>query len=117
MNFNLPNEWFWQEKFLTWERAIPNTNNMENQKNSGAMFKNRKETPQQPDYSGTALIDGKKYRLAGWVNKSKSGANYLRILISETLEPNLNAEGSQSTMPMQPMASQGQDNTNDDLPF
>ena len=84
------------------------------------MYKNRKDKPTQPDYSGNATIDGKKYRLAGWINKSKAGGNYLRILITETPAQDLNSPAAQGAMPMPPMANQGPVGSvmlGDDLPF
>ena len=32
---------------------------------------------QQPDYTGELTLDGKKYRLSGWRNVSKSGTTYV----------------------------------------
>lgn len=59
---------------------------MENKKNGGTIYRNKKEKPTSPDYTGNLEIDGKKYRLAGWINKSKAGNNYLRLLASEMQE-------------------------------
>jgi hypothetical protein len=56
---------------------------MDQKNNSGALYRNKKDKPTSPDYTGNVVIDGKKYRLAGWLNKSKAGANYLRLLLSE----------------------------------
>ena len=57
---------------------------MEQKNNSGTIFRNaKKETAQAPDYSGTATVAEKKYRIAGWINKSKTGGNYLRIIFNE----------------------------------
>ena len=79
---------------------------MEQPNNSGSLWKNRKEKPTQPDYNGTATIDGKQYRMSGWVNKSKAGANYLRVLFSEQQAQDLNESASQAQMPIQPQSSQ-----------
>lgn len=59
---------------------------MENKKNGGTLYRNKKEKPTSPDYTGNLEIDGKRYRLAGWINKSKLGNNYLRLLASEMQE-------------------------------
>ena len=88
---------------------------MEQKNNSGSLYKNTKDKPTQPDYTGTATIAGKQYRLSGWVNKSKAGANYLRVLFSEQQVQDLNAAASQASMPIQPQSSNNQ--TPDDLPF
>lgn len=88
---------------------------MEQKNNSGSLYKNTKDKPTQPDYTGIATIAGKQYRLSGWVNKSKAGANYLRVLFSEQQAQDLNAPASQVSMPIQPQSSNNQ--TPDDLPF
>jgi hypothetical protein len=59
---------------------------MDNKKNTGSLYRNKKEKPTSPDYTGNVEINGKKFRLAGWINKSKSGNNYLRLLASEMPE-------------------------------
>lgn len=90
---------------------------MEQKNNSGTIFRNaKKETAQAPDYSGTATLGEKKYRIAGWINKSKSGANYLRVLFSEIIEkPQEGLTAEQSRLEM------GNGNVDsvilDDLPF
>lgn len=75
---------------------------MEQKNNSGSIFKNaKKEKPSHPDYSGNATINGKEFRLAGWINKSKSGNNYLRLLFSEIIEkPAENTSGDQQRIEM-----------------
>lgn len=56
---------------------------METKNNSGSLYRNeKKDTPVKPDYTGNALIDGKPYRVSGWINKSKAGQNYLRLLFT-----------------------------------
>ncbi|RHX86930.1 DUF736 family protein [Leptospira stimsonii] len=50
----------------------------------GSLFSNAtKEKETQPDYTGKVLLDGKTYRLAGWIRKSATGRNYLSLSISE----------------------------------
>jgi hypothetical protein len=92
---------------------------MEQKNKSGSLYKNTKDKPTQPDYTGSATIAGKQYRVSGWVNKSKAGANYLRILFSEQQSQDLNTTASQVTMPMQPKSSQEPVDSVilDDLPF
>ena len=91
---------------------------MEQKNNSGSLYKNAKDKPTQPDYTGSATIDGKQYRVSGWVNKSKAGTNYLRILFSEQISQDLNPTASQATMPIKPQSSQPVDSIIlDDLPF
>ena len=67
---------------MTWGRRKPNSKTMKN--NSGALFRNTKEaTDKKPDYTGNATIEGRIYRVAGWMNKSKTGTNYLRLIFTE----------------------------------
>lgn len=96
---------------------------MEQKNNSGSLYKNRKEKHTQPDYTGTATIAGKQYRVSGWVNKSKAGANYLRVLFSEQQAQDLNASASQAKMPIRPVnlveeyLNEDDDRNSSDLPF
>lgn len=42
--------------------------------NSGSIFKNdRKDKPNHPDRTGTALIDGVEYWISGWIKNGKNG--------------------------------------------
>jgi len=42
--------------------------------NSGVLFKNTKKTnDKHPDWNGTALIDGKEYKLSTWIKEGKKG--------------------------------------------
>jgi|GEM_PF-4413674 len=94
---------------------------MEQKNNSGTIFRNKKkETAQAPDCTGTATIEGKKYRIAAWSNKSKTGGSYLRVLFTEIAAADLNAPAAvQATMPLTPLASHGNVDSImlDDLPF
>ncbi|MCL8312811.1 DUF736 domain-containing protein [Leptospira interrogans] len=50
----------------------------------GSLFSNAaKEKETQPDYTGKVLLEGKTYRLAGWIRKSATGKNYLSLSLSE----------------------------------
>ena len=87
---------------------------MEQKNNSGALFKNNKTKEGQPDYTGTIVIDGKDFRLSAWVNKSKSGQSYMRLLANEnTSKPIENGSYQQTIPPVTGTANDG----NDDLPF
>lgn len=96
---------------------------MEQKDNSGSLYRNKKEKPTQPDYTGTATIAGKQYRVSGWVNKSKAGANYLRVLFKKQLGQDLNATASQAKMPIRPVnlveewLNENDDRNSSDLPF
>lgn len=39
----------------------------------GSLFRNEKENDKQPDYRGEIMLDGKVYKLAGWIKDGKSG--------------------------------------------
>lgn len=52
----------------------------EQKDNSGALFRNsRKEQPNHPDYTGTAVIEGVEYWLSAWVKESKGGQKYFSM--------------------------------------
>lgn len=49
-------------------------------RNRGALFKvKEKKSEKSPDVTGNLDIDGKKYRLAGWLRKAKSGLVYTSL--------------------------------------
>ena len=55
---------------------------MEQKNNSGALFGYAKKgAANAPDYTGSITVEGKKYALSGWVNTSKDGKSYLRLLL------------------------------------
>ena len=51
--------------------------------NSGSLFVNdRKETASHPDFSGSAVVDGKEYWLSGWKKPGKDGkAGWLSLAL------------------------------------
>jgi hypothetical protein len=50
---------------------------MNDYNNRGILFKNlRKWRPNHPDFTGEATIDGRKFKLAGWVKAGKRGEFY-----------------------------------------
>lgn len=52
----------------------------EHKENSGSVFKNdKKEKDSDPDYRGSALIDGTEHWVSGWINESNKGHKYLRL--------------------------------------
>ena len=59
----------------------------EHKDNSASLFKEEEKTNENgPDYTGDGLIEGKKLRLAAWINEAKSGKKYLSIQFSEPRE-------------------------------
>ena len=87
---------------------------MDNKKNTGSLYRNKKDTPTSPDYTGNVEINGKKYRLAGWINKSKAGNNYLRLIASEIIEQ---ADGIVNDVQEVKEAAIKNNPETDDLPF
>lgn len=58
---------------------------MEHKENTGVLFRNKyKEKDSQPDYKGTALIDGKLKEVAMWVNTSKSNVQYFKAQFQDS---------------------------------
>jgi hypothetical protein len=79
-----------------------------------SIFKNDNATGKQPQYRGSALINGGKYKLSLWVKESKKGKFFSGKIEPDNYVPGLNrgvAEIDRSTADEIPP-----DNTND-LPF
>ena len=58
---------------------------MEHKENTGILFRNKyKEKESQPDYKGTALIDGKLKEVALWVNTSKNNVQYFKAQFQDS---------------------------------
>lgn len=53
--------------------------------NKGVLFRNQEkgEGDKKPDYTGKINVNGKDYRLAGWLRESKSGSKFLSLSLSE----------------------------------
>tara|TARA_R100000687_G_C6338174_1_gene112955 strand:+ start:231 stop:557 length:327 start_codon:yes stop_codon:yes gene_type:complete len=48
----------------------------------GKLWNNdKKESDKQPDFTGSLVLDGVKYSLAGWNNVSKAGDTYIGVRI------------------------------------
>tara|TARA_R100000353_G_scaffold145939_1_gene104727 strand:+ start:8007 stop:8261 length:255 start_codon:yes stop_codon:yes gene_type:complete len=58
---------------------------MEHKENTGVLFRNKyKEKESQPDYKGTALIDGKLKEVALWINTSKNNVQYFKAQFQDS---------------------------------
>ena len=56
----------------------------ETKENTGSLFANgNKKGDKHPDYTGKAMIGGNLLQVAGWINESKSGTNYMSLKFSE----------------------------------
>lgn len=51
--------------------------------NSGALFKRDKQSDNQPDYTGSCIVNGKKLDIAAWIKESKAGNKYMSLKFSE----------------------------------
>lgn len=48
--------------------------------NSGSLFVNdKKKSPNHPDRTGSALIDGVEYYVSGWIKKDKNGTPFMSM--------------------------------------
>jgi hypothetical protein len=43
------------------------------QDGKGVLFQNKKTKDTHPDYKGTVMLDGKMYKLAGWIKPTQYG--------------------------------------------
>ena len=53
--------------------------------NKGVLFRdtNKEEGSNKPDHTGKLNVNGKDYRLAGWLKEGKTGGKFLSLSISE----------------------------------
>jgi uncharacterized protein (DUF736 family) len=53
--------------------------------NKGVLFRDteKAEGTKKPDYTGKLNVNGKDYRLAGWLKEAKNGSKFLSLAISE----------------------------------
>lgn len=76
--------------------------------NRGALFKvSEKKQEKSPDYTGTINVGGTEMKIAGWIRKSKAGATYLSLQVSE----------QQERQESKPAAKGGFSDMPDDCPF
>jgi hypothetical protein len=75
--------------------------------NRGLLFKNfRKKQPKHPDVTGEATIDGRKFRIAGWIKQGKRGEFHSLAFTEEIPEPEASPSPAQTT-----------DTPENDIPF
>ena len=92
--------------------------------NSGSLFRNeKKNAPNQPDYEGNALVNGKTYRIAAWIKTSKSGVKYMSLAFNEPQPVQQSAPApaprpvALAPAPRPAPAQESLDPNPDDLPF
>lgn len=80
--------------------------------NRGILFRNfRKKQPKHPDVIGDATIDGRKFKIAGWVKQGKRGDFHSLAFTEEQSQP-------ESPTPSQDAESYEAPRTpDDDIPF
>lgn len=70
--------------------------------NTGSLFKNHKKSKEnQPDYSGSCLIDGKKMKIGAWLKTSKKGEKFFSMSFQAPQGYAPQANGYQRPMPTQ----------------
>lgn len=74
----------------------------EQRNNNGSLFKNdRKQNDRQPDLTGTAIINGKTWRVSAWKKTSRDGSKtFLSLEFNEPTQayaPQNNPRGMQQT--------------------
>ena len=54
---------------------------MKTEENTGALFSNKnKKTEKHPDYTGSAMVNGKMMNISAWINTAKTtGVKYMRL--------------------------------------
>ena len=73
---------------------------MEQQINSGAIFKNEKKADNHPDYKGNINVDGVDKEIALWLRTAKNGTTkYFSVKVSEPYhKPTDQADKTQTTV-------------------
>jgi hypothetical protein len=55
---------------------------------SGTLSKNtRKDKPSHADYTGSVMIEGRKFWLNGWVKDSRDGGKFLSLSVRPAEQP------------------------------
>lgn len=76
--------------------------------NSGSLFRNdRKQQQNQPDHTGTCLVDGKEYYLSAWIKQAQSGSKFFSLSFTP--------KETQESKPAAPPANF--EDFDDDIPF
>jgi uncharacterized protein (DUF736 family) len=84
--------------------------------NTGALFRNDKgENPKRPDYRGKIDVEGRSFKVSGWIRESKAGQKYMRL----ALEPEVAQapQASQEPIRQSTGGNQPEPDDCDPLPF
>jgi hypothetical protein len=78
--------------------------NYQMKEGQGSLFKNdKKQSPAQPDYYGSMMVNGKEMRLAAWIKEGKTGKFFSMQLSEPREQPSSrhqeNAEQSSGDLP------------------
>jgi hypothetical protein len=86
---------------------MPRNQQFEQDDFSGVLFKNVDKTHEkQPDYRGSATVNGEKFWLAAWINESqKDGSKFMSLKFTEIEEARPRSNGRPP--PRQPERSTG----------
>jgi hypothetical protein len=81
--------------------------------NRGALFKNRKDNPNWPDYKGSLNVAGTDYWLSAWLKKDKNGNTYMSLNVKPKEDKPVEAPAAAkaATVAAKP------DPLDDDIPF
>ncbi len=84
---------------------------------SGALFKNvDKDRDQQPDYKGTAEVDGVEYWISAWLKEGQKG-KYMRLAFTAKNAPK-NPPARLLAKPLaKPTSKAAEELPDDDVPF
>jgi len=79
----------------------------------GALFKNRKDNPNWPDYKGSLNVAGTDYWISAWLKKDKNGNTYMSLSVKpkEDKPEAAPAAAKTATVAAKP------DPLDDDIPF
>lgn len=92
----------------------------EERNNSGTLFRNdRRQNDRQPEYTGTAIINGAQMRISAWVRTSKNGNKFFSLSFDEPQPKQDYAPKEQKQYaPQKPTAAPAAPQSSDpDLPF
>ena len=89
----------------------------EQRDNSGSLWKNdRKTKDNQPDRTGTAMVDGKMYYISGWLKETRDGDPFLSLAFTPK-EENERRSATPAKYNSSGRKVDGFDDLDDNIPF